>query len=310
MPTINQIIARLSEPWPQYVQIKDEGTKRGLVPYINWTDQCRILDECAPGWCHEVVSVEEVAGHITTRVRLIIHGSDDIAHREGVGAVKLDDAAYGGPFTKSASKAIKRAAKLFGLGVYLEDKKNKPKNWEEARRLQGHPQKATDKATGKATTNTAATVPQSIKDIEAEYTRLRWTEGHIRAFEKEQMQLAEWGSEMLGLASEERRQIMLATLRQMEKPVNLSKSTFWETVLGAQISTEVGNRIVAYRTGEDGTTDWVKAIADLRQCIDFKRACFEERLNSAAVATVLKQNGGNYKQATDAVKRDFLNRAA
>ena len=293
MKPINRIIYELSQPWPQYEKTKDEG-KKGQNKYIPWTGCRRILDECAPGWHSEIKEISEVAGRIVAIVRIYIVAEEGVAYREGAAWVQIPadgKAMYGDPVKNSTSNAFKRAAYQFGIGEYLRGR-NQAFGQPEGRR------------------SNTSDAPASIAEIRKEYERLGWKMGQDRAFETEELQLAEWAPEMLKLATEAQRQAMLIKLREMEKPVNLSKSTFWETVLGAQISTEVGNRIVAYRTGEAGTTDWIKAMADLRQCIDFKRACFEARLDSAAVATVLKQNGGNYKQATDAVKRDFLNRAA
>ena len=287
---INRIIHELSQPWPDYEKTKDEGA-RGKNKYIPWTGCRRILDECAPGWHSEIKEIREVAGRIVAIVRIYVDAQEGPVYREGAAWVQIPadgKAMYGDPVKNSTSNAFKRAAYQFGIGEYLR----------------GKTQAFDTKQPTSNATAQLATVAKLTTAIRGEYVRLGWTMGQDRAFEMEQLHLETWGPEMLGLATKAQLQAMLAKLKQIEKPVNLTSSIFWEIALAAKVNQETGKAIVAKFT-QDNKTDWTKAIAKLREFIDWKQVCTDHGLTPEAAAAVLRQNNSEYRLAIEAVKRDF-----
>jgi len=294
---INLIINELSQPWPDYEKTKDEGA-RGKNKYIPWTGCRRILDACAPGWHSEIKEIKELAGRIVATVRIYVEAAEGPVYREGAAWVQIPadgKAMYGDPVKNSTSNAFKRAAYQFGIGEYL---RGKNQSFESQK-----PKQPAATSNSNATTQ-LANVAQLTAAIRSEYNRLGWTMGQDRAFEMEELHLETWGPEMLGLATATQLQAMLTKLRQIEKPVNLTSSLFWEVALAAKVNQQTGWAIVAKFT-QDNKTDWTKAVAKLREFIDWRQVCAEHGLDSQAAASVLKQNNSEYKLAIEAVKREF-----
>jgi hypothetical protein len=92
---------------------------QGLV-YLTEQAVTERIDTVDPAWSFEILRIEHVFDQAIVHVRLTIKG----VSREGVGMQKVVEKA-GEPAKGAATDALKRAARLFGVGRYLLD--NPPK---------------------------------------------------------------------------------------------------------------------------------------------------------------------------------------
>jgi hypothetical protein len=115
---INEIINDLHKPiHPRHLRTRRQGGKE--LTYIAWYDAAKYLDLYAPGWCHEIRSVQQIAGKVVITVRLTIPTSEGIIYREATGHEDEDTDSYGDAFSNSESMALRRCAAKFGLGQHL-----------------------------------------------------------------------------------------------------------------------------------------------------------------------------------------------
>ena len=129
--SINQIIAALSRPIPPGIlkTLKDKGN----CQYIPWHRANEILNKYAPGWSWKIEDVQLSSDRIFLQGGLTIVASD-ITTTRYAGATELlkqrrwdknlkeyviQELAYGDPMSNAESKAFRRCAARFGLGLYL-----------------------------------------------------------------------------------------------------------------------------------------------------------------------------------------------
>lgn len=118
--SITDIITDLSRPRPEYV--KQKTLKGNRIDFLEWHSAVRILDECAPGWQSEVKQVISEAGKIAVVVRICVPCAEGLVWREAIGNEDDDASGYGDPFSNAQAMAFKRAAAMFGVGLYLYSK--------------------------------------------------------------------------------------------------------------------------------------------------------------------------------------------
>lgn len=116
--SINDIIGDLHKPiHPRHVKTRRQGGKE--IHYITWFDAAKYLDLFAPGWSHEIRSIQQIGGKIVLTVRISIPALEGVIYREATGCEDEDTDSYGDAFSNSESMALRRCAAKFGLGQHL-----------------------------------------------------------------------------------------------------------------------------------------------------------------------------------------------
>lgn len=125
--SLSQIQEALKRPLPaNLLSSKKRGGKR--ITFIHWYTANSILDKYAPGWAWQIISTQLSSDRLFLVGRLTIPTSEGHIYREATGTEELkrlnDDGeevelAYGDPSSNAESKAFRRAAAKFGLGLYL-----------------------------------------------------------------------------------------------------------------------------------------------------------------------------------------------
>ena len=119
---IADILTDLAKPVPQRM-IEQRKQGGAMLDFVPWHRAQRILDHYTRGyWQYEVVDKRVTDTHFLVTVRIIIHASDFIAHREGTGIEALDTSSYGDFQSNAEAQAFKRACARFGLALHLYDK--------------------------------------------------------------------------------------------------------------------------------------------------------------------------------------------
>lgn len=90
-----------------------------LKEFVYLTEEaiCNRIEEVDPAWTFELQRVERQANQCVVCARLTICG----VSREGVGMQTINDKGVGEPEKGAATDALKRCARLFGIGRYLLD---------------------------------------------------------------------------------------------------------------------------------------------------------------------------------------------
>ncbi len=137
--SIKQIEAVLSRPFPaNYLSYLEDKSK---APYVAWYRVNEVLSKYCPGWGWEIKETVFSSDRIYVTGCLSIPSSDGIISRCAKGSEMLKrekwnkqtnqmeilEIAYGDPASNAESKAFRRAAAKFGLGLYLYDKKKRDK---------------------------------------------------------------------------------------------------------------------------------------------------------------------------------------
>ena len=119
--------------------VQDHEFLNGLI-YLREDDVTERLDEVDPNWIFEIISVSRGDSQVTVHARLTVK---DIT-RDGVGMHVIATSKSGnevGEAEKSAATdALKRAARLFGVGRYLLKMKGITNHAQLAQALNGKPQ--------------------------------------------------------------------------------------------------------------------------------------------------------------------------
>ena len=116
--SINDIIRDLHKPiHPKHLKTRRQGGKE--ITYIAWYDSAKYLDLYAPGWSHEIRSIQQIAGKVVITVRISVPTAEGITYREATGSEDEDMDTYGDAFSNSESQALRRAAAKFGLAQHL-----------------------------------------------------------------------------------------------------------------------------------------------------------------------------------------------
>jgi hypothetical protein len=89
---------------------------RGFV-YVRERAICDRLEQIDPSWTFELKSLQVRDADCVAVGSLTVGG----VYREGVGMAKISDKGAGEPEKSAATDALKRAARLFGVGRYLLD---------------------------------------------------------------------------------------------------------------------------------------------------------------------------------------------
>jgi hypothetical protein len=116
--SIKEIITDLSRPIaPRHIQHRQQG--RNQIDSISWYTAVRYLDYYAPGWEHNIRSIQVFGNRIVVISRIIIHAAEGIFYRDATGQELLDTDSWGDPSSNAEAMALKRAAAKFGLGLHL-----------------------------------------------------------------------------------------------------------------------------------------------------------------------------------------------
>ncbi len=116
--SINEIINDLHKPiHPIHLKTRRQGGKE--ITYVAWYDAAKYLDLYAPGWSHEIRSMQQIAGKVVITVRISIPTAEGVIFREATGSEDEDTDSYGDAFSNSESMALRRCAAKFGLGQHL-----------------------------------------------------------------------------------------------------------------------------------------------------------------------------------------------
>ena len=116
--SINEIINDLHKPIHQrHLKTRRQGGKE--ITYIAWYDAAKYLDLYAPGWSHEIRSIQQIAGKVVITVRISVPTADGTVYREATGSEDEDTDSYGDAFSNSESMALRRCAAKYGLGQHL-----------------------------------------------------------------------------------------------------------------------------------------------------------------------------------------------
>jgi len=116
--SINEIVNDLHKPiLPRHLRTRRQGGKE--ITYIAWYDAAKYLDLFAPGWSHEIRSIQQIAGKIVITIRISIPTLEGIVYREATGSEDEDTDSYGDAFSNSESMALRRCAAKYGLGQHL-----------------------------------------------------------------------------------------------------------------------------------------------------------------------------------------------
>lgn len=139
LPSIKDIINKLKMPTgnraqplpPSVLRTRKQGGS--TLTYIDWQTALRMLDAYAPG--ADIVSSDPVlidagisdsggkskAG-VAVRVTISIPSAEGIISRSATGFKAIQSGGYGDAVLNAERQALKRAAAMFGLGLYLYDK--------------------------------------------------------------------------------------------------------------------------------------------------------------------------------------------
>jgi len=116
--SINEIINDLHKPiLKRHLRTRRQGGKE--ITYIAWYDAAKYLDLFAPGWSHEIRSIQQIAGKIVITIRISVPTLEGIIYREATGSEDEDTDSYGDAFSNSESMALRRCAAKYGLGQHL-----------------------------------------------------------------------------------------------------------------------------------------------------------------------------------------------
>lgn len=116
--SINEIINDLHKPiLKRHLKTRRQGGKE--ITYIAWYDAAKYLDLFAPGWSHEIRSIQHIAGKIVITIRISVPTMEGIIYREATGSEDEDTDSYGDAFSNSESMALRRCAAKYGLGQHL-----------------------------------------------------------------------------------------------------------------------------------------------------------------------------------------------
>lgn len=114
----NEIINDLHKPiHPRHLRTRRQGGKE--ITYIAWYDAAKYLDLYAPGWNHEIRSIQQIGGKVVIIVRITIPTEVGNVYREASGSEDEDTDSYGDAFSNAESMALRRCAAKFGLGQHL-----------------------------------------------------------------------------------------------------------------------------------------------------------------------------------------------
>lgn len=129
--SIQAIIADLSKPLNKQrlkVRIEERRNKKSgqvakiELPYLPWYQAVRYLDNYAPGWRHEIRSVNQIGDKLVMTVRIVIPCAEGEVWREASALEPIQGNGFGDAATNAESAALRRAAAKFGLALYLYDK--------------------------------------------------------------------------------------------------------------------------------------------------------------------------------------------
>ena len=123
---IQDIVSDLSTPVADH-HIKHRKQGGANLSYIEWHTACNYLDEIAPGWGWEIVTIADYSGITVVHGALSIPTADGVVARHATGIEDTDNKGYGDPVSNASAMAFKRAAALFGLGRHLYQKPEAPK---------------------------------------------------------------------------------------------------------------------------------------------------------------------------------------
>lgn len=111
-------LAELERPIdPRHLRTRQQGSMQ--LVYCPWHLIARHLHHRAPGWCFEVLTVQEVAGSVVVTGRLTIPTTDGLLHYSAVASEPLESASQAPTAEVAASACLRRAAALAGLGLDL-----------------------------------------------------------------------------------------------------------------------------------------------------------------------------------------------
>jgi len=109
------LLGLLAAPFPAEAH---EKKKQGgaQITFISWHHYVARLNEIAPDWSMET-DIEEVGGKLLVKCSLTINGIT----RCNYGDEDVGKDAFGTTITNAYAQAFKRAAAMFGVGLYLYD---------------------------------------------------------------------------------------------------------------------------------------------------------------------------------------------
>ncbi len=113
-----ETLEALSRPIdPRHLKTRQQG---GItLTYCPWHIICRHLHHRSPGWCFEIISVQEVGGSVVVTGRLTIPTQDSILHYSAVASEPLESRSHAPSAEVAASSCLRRAAALAGLALEL-----------------------------------------------------------------------------------------------------------------------------------------------------------------------------------------------
>jgi hypothetical protein len=180
--SIRAIVADLSRPLPEecVASIERDGQQ---IPFLHWYDVTMLLNTYAPGWHGAIVDkmewsreelvkqrvqrdgkwqhvLELATVHVcTVTYRLSIPCLEGIVTREQTGRESAITIAYGDWSSNATAMAFTRAAAMFGVGMWLRDKTEKPTSAALRRHLTSQAWEALGK-----TCDTAGFVREAVKE--------------------------------------------------------------------------------------------------------------------------------------------------
>jgi hypothetical protein len=127
--SITAIVADLKRPLPD-VCVASKLVKGAKIRFLHWQTVERLLDDYAPGWNGEVTRLEQHGPTLRITYRLYIPCAEGVTWREATGEddewEATEENRYGNPSANAQANAFKRAAALFGVGLWLYDKPEDP----------------------------------------------------------------------------------------------------------------------------------------------------------------------------------------
>ncbi len=106
---LEKLRAPLGELVKQRIGWTDRSGKGHFIEYLEWHTVADVLDQAAPDWSYTIRSLQQIGDLIAVTAAITINGIT----REGVGT---GPAASEMGIKKAESDALKRAARMFGIG--------------------------------------------------------------------------------------------------------------------------------------------------------------------------------------------------
>jgi len=116
--TTAETLEELNRPIdPRHFKTRKQGNT--TLTYVPWATLAKHLHRRTPGWCFEILSVQEVGGSVVVTGRLTIPTTDGLLHYSAVASEPLESASKAPAAEVAASSCLRRSAALAGLGLEL-----------------------------------------------------------------------------------------------------------------------------------------------------------------------------------------------